>query len=460
MLQVMLGVEAGEANAGTLELPGLAITPQPIATASAKFDLSVGLVERRLPDGTPGGIAGVLESSTDLFDEATVEIIGRRLIRLLQAAAADAGQPLGSLPILETAERDTILRTWNDTTQPVPVTTLPALFAAQAVRTPDAVAVVFEDRTLSYAALDAHANRLAHRLRDLGVGPDVLVGVCAERSLELVVGLLAVLKAGGAYVPLDPEYPAGRLTDMVADAELRVVLLQGAAVGALPLQEGVSRILLELDASPSLLTSVSAPTLDDLHADHLAYMIYTSGSTGKPKGAANTHAGLHNRLAWMQDAYGLTGDDVVLQKTPFSFDVSMWEFFWPLIVGARLVMAAPGAHRDPVRLIETIEAQGITTLHFVPSMLQAFAEHLSSRPEAVRRCGSVRRLICSGEALPSELRDQVARLLPRAQLENLYGPTEAAIDVTRWSCSGDSSREGPIGRPIWNTRAYVLGGGL
>src|SRR5258706_10829365 len=167
---------------------------------------------------------------------------------------------------------------------------------------------------------------------------------------------------------------------MVSEAGLRVVLLQGAAVEGLPLQEGVSRILLELDASPSLLTSVSAPSLDDLHADHLAYMIYTSGSTGKPKGAANTHAGLHNRLAWMQDAYGLTGDDVVLQKTPFSFDVSMWEFFWPLIVGARLVMAAPGAHRDPVRLIETIRRQRVTTLHFGPSMLQAFMEHVAWEP--------------------------------------------------------------------------------
>ncbi|HEV8156631.1 MAG TPA: amino acid adenylation domain-containing protein, partial [Gaiellales bacterium] len=360
-----------------------------------------------------------------------------------------------------TAERDTILRSWNNTTQPVLPMTLPALFAAQAACTPDAVAVVFEDRTLSYAALDAHANRLAHRLRDWGVGPDVLVGVCAERSLELVVGLLAVLKAGGAYVPLDPEYPAERLIAMVSDAGLRVTLLQGAAVEALPLQDGVTRILLELDASPSLLASVSAPSLDDLHVDHLAYMIYTSGSTGKPKGAANTHAGLHNRLAWMQDAYGLTGDDVVLQKTPFSFDVSVWEFFWPLIVGARLVMAAPGVHRDPARLVETIRREGVTTLHFVPSMLQAFIEHVAwEQTEDVPAWASLRRVICSGEALPAELRDRVGKYLPQVQLENLYGPTEASIDVTRWACAGDQSAEVPIGRPIWNTQAYVLDGGL
>jgi amino acid adenylation domain-containing protein len=376
-----------------------------------------------------------LDYRPDLFDAATVEVMGRRLIRLLEAAVADAAQPLGHLPILDTAERDTILRSWNNTTQPVLPMTLPALFAAQAACTPDAVAVVFEDRTLSYAALDAHANRLAHRLRDWGVGPDVLVGVCAERSLELVVGLLAVLKAGGAYVPLDPEYPAGRLSDMVSDAELRVVLLQGAALGALPPQDGVTRILLELN-DLSALASVSAPSLDDLHSDHLAYMIYTSGSTGKPKGAANTHAGLHNRLAWMQDAYGLTGDDVVLQKTPFSFDVSVWEFFWPLIVGARLVVAGPGAHRDSARLVETIRREGVTTLHFVPSMLQAFAEYIQAEGTEPEHWSSLRRVICSGEALPAELRDRVAKYLPQVQLENLYGPTEASIDVTRWACGG------------------------
>ena len=286
-----------------------------------------------------------------------------------------------SLPILETAERDTILRTWNDTTQPVPPLTLPALFAAQAARTPDAVAVVFEDRTLSYAALDAHANRLAHRLRDLGVGPDVLVGVCAERSLETGGGI-----AGGAEgrrrLPAARSGVSGRAADRhgVGCGAAGGAACKARQLDALPLQDGVTRILLELDtsaASSSALTAVSAPSLDDLHADHLAYMIYTSGSTGKPKGAANTHAGLHNRLAWMQDAYGLTGDDVVLQKTPFSFDVSVWEFFWPLIVGARLVMAAPGAHRDPARLVETIRREGVTTLHFVPSMLQAFIEHVA-----------------------------------------------------------------------------------
>ncbi len=211
---------------------------------------------------------------------------------------------------------------------------------------------------------------------------------------------------------------------------------------------------------------IEAPPLVDLQPGNLAYMIYTSGSTGRPKGAANSHEGLHNRLAWMQDAYRLGGDDVVLQKTPFGFDVSVWEFFWPLITGARLVLAAPGAHRDPAQLVETIRSQGVTTLHFVPSMLQAFVEHVASssaKHDVVLDpdpCPSLRRIICSGEALPAALRDRVARLWPDVQLENLYGPTEAAIDVTRWACAGDSSAEVPIGRPIWNTRVYVLDGAL
>ena len=188
---------------------------------------------------------------------------------------------------------------------------------------------------------------------------------------------------------------------------------------------------------------------------HLAYMIYTSGSTGQPKGAANIHDGLCNRLLWMQDSYLLTASDAVLQKTPFSFDVSVWEFFWPLLTGARLVVAAPGAHRDPEQLIATIRQHGVTVLHFVPSMLQAFVGY-----EGVEECTGVRLLICSGEALSAELRDQASRLLPGAQLENLYGPTEASIDVTRWGCVDDASPEVPIGRPIWNTRVYVLDGGL
>ena len=226
LFQVMLAFEAGEAGAGTLELPGLAVTTEPLMTQSAKFDLSLGLVEHRAADGQPAGIAGALEYSSDLFDAATVEVMGRRLIRLLEAAVADVGQPLGSLPILETAERDTILRVWNDTAQPVAAATLPELFAAQAARTADAVAVVFEEVTLTYRELNERANRLAHHLQGLGVGPETMVGLCVERSPEMVIGLLGILKAGGAYLPLDPNYPHERLAFMLADAGCPVLVTQ------------------------------------------------------------------------------------------------------------------------------------------------------------------------------------------------------------------------------------------
>ena len=243
----------------------------------------------------------------------------------------------------------------------------------------------------------------------------------------MVIGLLGILKAGGAYVPLDPEYPADRLQYMMADAGLPVLLTHSSLAGDLA-GPGRGATACGSIRKTSRASRATAPSVS-LDPEHLAYMIFTSGSTGNPKGAANTHHGLHNRLSWMQSAYRLTADDVVLQKTPFSFDVSVWEFFWPLITGARLVLAAPGAHRDPARLIETIRQQGVTTLHFVPSMLQAFLAH-----EGARHCKEVRRLICSGEALSAETRDQVSKLLPGTQLENLYGPTEAAIDVTRWAC--------------------------
>ena len=267
----------------------------------------------------------------------------------------------------------------------------------------------------------------------------------------MVIGLLGVLKAGGAYVPLDPDYPAERLGYMMTQAGLAVVLTHSSLATTLPIPVGLKRLLLDRE---SILDEPSSAPAIDLHSENLAYVIFTSGSTGQPKGAANTHHGVHNRLHWMQAAYPLTAADAVLQKTPFSFDVSVWELFWPLLVGARLVLAAPGAHRDPARLVETIRKQAVTTLHFVPSMLPSFLEQ-----EGTQHCASIRYLMCSGEALSAEQRDQVTKVLPSVRLENLYGPTEAAIDVTYWACRNDRSIAVPIGRPITNTQVYVLDGG-
>ncbi|WP_409303776.1 AMP-binding protein, partial [Pseudomonas sp. KCJK8993] len=247
------------------------------------------------------------------------------------------------------------------------------LIEEQVALAPEAPALVFGQQRLSYAELNRRANRLAHRLIQAGVGPDVLVGLAVERSIEMVVGLLAVLKAGGAYVPLDPEYPRERLAYMLEDSGVKLLLTQAHLLEQLPIPQGLSSLVLEQGEAWLEHYSEENPQIA-LDGENLAYVIYTSGSTGQPKGAGNRHSALLNRLCWMQEAYGLGAGDTVLQKTPFSFDVSVWEFFWPLMTGARLVVAAPGDHRDPARLVSLINSEQVTTLHFVPSMLQAFLQ--------------------------------------------------------------------------------------
>ncbi|RKF33337.1 hypothetical protein BCY88_38555 [Paraburkholderia fungorum] len=283
------------------------------------------------------------------------------------------------------------------------------------------------------------------------MGPDVRVGIAVERSVEMVVGLLAIMKAGGAYVPFDPSYPAARLAYMMADSGISLLLTQRRVHDALPLSDAIE--VLELDALDLAGEPSHNPDVE-LRGENLAYVIYTSGSTGQPKGAANRHSALYNRLVWMQQAYALDATDTVLQKTPFSFDVSVWEFFWPLMTGARLAVAAPDDHRDPQKLVELIGRHAVTTLHFVPSMLQAFIAY-----EGAQQCTGLRRVICSGEALSTELKDRALAALPAAALYNLYGPTEAAIDVTHWTCQADDTVT-PIGRPIANVQTVVLDASL
>jgi len=277
------------------------------------------------------------------------------------------------------------------------------------------------------------------------------VAICVERGLEMVVGLLAILKAGGGYVPLDPAYPLERLAYMLEDSAPSAVLVQGSTRGLLG---EVSVPLIDLDHQTWQSLSADNLSVDGLTPQHTAYVIYTSGSTGQPKGVINEHSGVVNRLLWMQDAYRLTAEDSVLQKTPFSFDVSVWEFFWPMMTGARLVMARPGGHKDPLYLSEVIERERITTLHFVPSMLDVFLAHGDTS-----RCKGLRQVMCSGEALPGSLVRRFKQQLPGSGLHNLYGPTEAAVDVTAWDCTGPLEQtpdNTPIGKPIANTRMYIL----
>lgn len=327
------------------------------------------------------------------------------------------------------------------------------LFEQQAQRAPMALAVVYEGRSLTYAQLNSNANRLAHYLAECGVGPDQPVGICIARSLEMVVGLLGILKAGGAYVPFDPAYPAERMEYMLKNTAPKVLLTQERFKAILP-PSTAEVIALDSDWSDIASRKDSNPDATVLSARQLAYVIYTSGSTGQPKGAMNEHRGVVNRLRWMQDQYCLGADDRVLQKTPFSFDVSVWEFFWTLGSGARLIVARPEGHKDPAYLQSLIEEAGVTTLHFVPSMLRSF---LDSHQKG--RCASLRHIVCSGEELPASLQRKCFEVLPQVRLSNLYGPTEAAVDVTAWECSPtDQSPRVPIGRPISNICMYVLDG--
>ncbi|MDQ0703453.1 amino acid adenylation domain-containing protein/non-ribosomal peptide synthase protein (TIGR01720 family) [Pseudomonas sp. W3I7] len=442
LFQVMFNHQAKTPSAEQ-QLPGLRVTSLELETQSAQFDLSLDTQE------SGDGIWASLTYATDLFGAATAARMLGHWLSLLRAAVANPALALQDLAMLDTTERQQLLYQWNATERAYPQGQwVHQLIEAQVLKQPDAAALRFGDVALSYAELNRRANRLAHRLIEAGVGPDSLVGLAVERSIEMVVGLLAVLKAGGAYVPLDPEYPRERLAYMLEDSGVKLLLTQAHLLEQLPIPQGLETLVLGESGFDSYSDANPDTVLD---GENLAYVIYTSGSTGQPKGAGNRHSALLNRLQWMQEAYGLGVSDSVLQKTPFSFDVSVWEFFWPLMTGARLVVAAPGDHRDPARLISLITAEHITTLHFVPSMLQAFLQD-----PAVSSCHSVQRIVCSGEALPVDAQQHVLAKLPHAGLYNLYGPTEAAIDVTHWTCVDEGRDAVPIGRPIANLGCYIL----
>ncbi len=444
LFQVMYNHQPQVADIASLSTAsGLVLDSLDWQSRTTQFDLTLDTYEKG------GKLHAALTYASDLFEPATIERMARHWLRLLTAMVVDPSQRVGELPLLEAEEQHTLVHDWNNVHAVYPTETpIHQLIEAQVARTPNAPALVFGEQTLSYAELDARANRLAHLLGEQGVRADSLVGVCALRSVEMVVALLATLKAGGAYVPLDPEYPQERLAYMIEDSGITLLLTQEALLSSLP-TDGVKVITLD---QPGLLDRYS-DSRPDVSVDplNLAYVIYTSGSTGKPKGAGNSHAALVNRLCWMQEAYAIDASDSVLQKTPFSFDVSVWEFFWPLLTGARLVVAAPGAHRDPLQLIDIINRHGISTLHFVPSMLQAFIHEAG-----VESCTGLKRIVCSGEALPLDAQLQVFAKLPNAGLYNLYGPTEAAIDVTHWTCVDEGADSVPIGRPIANLRTHVL----
>ncbi|AXF20631.1 non-ribosomal peptide synthetase [Burkholderia pyrrocinia] len=428
-------------------------------------------------EATDFALTLVIESGAELtidygydtarVDARQVETWHRAFACALDALARTPDALLGTLSIADDATRDAlalaqdIARAWP-ASQRQP---LHLQFAEAARATPEAIALEYADihggvHRATYRELDIGTSRIAAALRRRGVRPDTPVALCVERSFDMVMALVGVLKAGAAYLPVDPDYPAERIAYLLRDARPAVAITQAH------LREQVDAALGDGTATQLLtVADLLADDVDDAPAGvaaaiddaRLAYLIYTSGSTGKPKGAGNTHGALANRIAWMQDAYRLTRDDVVLHKTPFGFDVSVWEFVWPLAIGAKLAIAAPGDHRDPARLAAAIHAHGVTVLHFVPSMLAAFAAYLDDFPAAAQ-CDSVRLIVASGEVLAPELVAKLARLLPNATLVNLYGPTEAAIDVSHWTCGPDDANAAavPIGHPIANLQLHVL----
>ncbi|WP_431041735.1 amino acid adenylation domain-containing protein [Streptomyces sp. P1-3] len=438
LFQVMLTLQ-NNAEA-VVALPGVQAQGASVGTPAAKFDLEFTVGEVFGPGGVPAGVRGAVIAAADLFDVGSVERLVAGLVRVLGAVVERPELRLSSVDVLGEVERRRVLTGWNDTAVEVPSGSLVELFEAQVARTPDAVSVVFEGAEVSYAQLDARANQVARHLLGQGVGLESVVGVRLERGVELVVALLGVLKAGAAYLPVDPGLPAERVEFMLADAGASVVVsaetfssLAGVESGALSESErGV------------------------LRGDQAAYVLFTSGSTGRPKGVVVSHSGIVNRLAWMQSRFGLVPGERVLQKTPFGFDVSVWEFFWPLIEGGVLVVARPGGHRDPAYVAEVIAAERVSTVHFVPSMLEAFL----GDPAAAGASGSLRRVVCSGEALTTGVQDRFFEVLgEQVELHNLYGPTEASVDVTAWQCHAGEPVV-PIGGPVANTRLYVLDAAL
>ncbi|MFA0551182.1 amino acid adenylation domain-containing protein [Vibrio lentus] len=390
---------------------------------------------------------GFVSYVSPIFKQDFVQALLGHWLLLLDRVATNSDGLVSQLHLIdETAEQQN--RAFNDTSLDWGGFVTPShKIQHQAEKTPGSIALSMQGQILTYKEFDKRVNQLANWLRDKGVNSETRVGLGLERSFELVIGLHAITRAGGAYVPLDPSYPVERLQYILQSANIDLLLTDSNSVHLWPQSqdcEYVDLSKLDLSGQPSV------PPLVHWHPEQALYVIFTSGSTGLPKGVVNTQAALQNRLNWMQQEYALNESDCVLQKTPFSFDVSVWEFFWPLMTGARLAIAPPEAHRQPSVLSEVIQQEQVTTLHFVPSMLNAFSVETN-----ISDCVSLKRIICSGEALPADLVEQVLSYAP-VELHNLYGPTEAAIDVTYWPCELPVSKRIPIGYAISNTQLYVL----
>ncbi|HZF12221.1 MAG TPA: amino acid adenylation domain-containing protein, partial [Thermoanaerobaculia bacterium] len=432
-----------------LALPRVTLTPVPVDSRTSKLEMTLYLTEG------PGGVDGFVEYNSDLFDAASVDRLLGHYARLLEVVAADPDLHLSDLPLLSEAERRQVLRDWNATGADHPRSTLHGLIEAQVAATPSAPAVELDGERLTYRELDARANRLAHHLRGLGVGPERLVGIAMERSIEMVVAVLAVMKAGGAYVPLDPEYPKERLAYMLADSRLPVLLTQERLIERLPeIDTGnggngdsakVRIVAVDRDASAIAAAPDSTPD-SGATPDNLAYILYTSGSTGKPKGVQVAHASVVNFLHSMRRRPGLDRSDTLLAVTTLSFDIAGLELYLPLAVGARLLLVSRDVASAGEKLAELLGSAGVTAMQATPATWRLL---LGAGWQGDHKL----KILCGGEALPRDLADSLLDAV--GSLWNVYGPTEATI----WSTLDQvTAKEGPItiGKPLDNTQIYLL----
>ena len=435
---------------GTRRLYGALINVQPFDVAPKIPRLTVDLhilgagavddITFTFRGDAKDGLSFETDANPLLYTQADVQSHSDRLLAFL--AAAVIAETLREVPTVSPAEAQALAAARRATVHPVPHTNLAALIEAQFKATPDAVALRFDGKSMSYAELDRRSAELAGVLQLRGAGRDRLVAVALERSFALVVALVAILRSGAGYLPLDVSHPDERLHRILDRAQPVAVLTSTALLPRFP-----DALALGEDGGAALAAGF-APAV--IAPEDLAYVIFTSGSTGEPKGVMIEHQAIVNRLIWMKDHYDVRASDRILQKTPATFDVSVWEFFLPLISGATLVIAAPGAHRDPSALARVIRDEAVTSLHFVPSMLSAFLAAPASEGLAVRQ------VFCSGEELTADQRGRFHRRI-NGQLHNLYGPTEAAVDVSFWPAGPeDHSSPLPIGYPVWNTTLEVL----